>query len=471
MIQRLPPAAARGTHLNEILPRHWTPSDPNGARRWGLSFGAGLLLFVVVGLFGVYMAIDEHEDEDAWNRVDLGRTHRLLAPASGVSAQVGSTEPPPSADLVPLLEAQIASANADGAADAVRMRRTSPPQKLAREPHRTTSAEHTAAVSKPVAASSTPAAAVSAPVATASTTAPPAAKRHATQRRVHPANTKIAAASVYAAETASAPATAAAAVPATPTPAATATNVAPGTASLTRPTERARARAASETETETAPAAAPKPMANAEDFVHPPLLRAPPSDTAATSATHESPPRSSVEASSAETRTPPSSEAAAPRDRAPAILCEPENAERGCTPAGETQPALAPPHDSTHDATQSEGRSAPIEHTASTAVGDAEASTSSASTKPPSVARTLKPRSLSPGAQTANIRHAHSPIVHHPAPTRHRHAVRAAASRPSTFLFTLPRSLTAPLRLPAFPHPSSLSFDLSANQRELYRGH
>lgn len=87
--------------LCEVLPRHWTPSDANGARRWGLSFGAGLLLCAFVGAFVAYTAIDGYEADDAWTRPNIDRTdrtdrtHRVdrtdgmgraLVPANGGSA-------------------------------------------------------------------------------------------------------------------------------------------------------------------------------------------------------------------------------------------------------------------------------------------------------------------------------------------------------------------------------------------------
>jgi hypothetical protein len=66
--------------LSEVLPRHWTSADPNGARRWGLSFGAGLLLFALVGAFVVYAVIDDQDAGDAWTRPSadgIDRIHRL----------------------------------------------------------------------------------------------------------------------------------------------------------------------------------------------------------------------------------------------------------------------------------------------------------------------------------------------------------------------------------------------------------
>ena len=100
--------------LSETLPRHWTPADANGARRWGLSFGAGLLLFTIVGVFGAYMAIDERQGgDDAWNRSDVGRIRRSFAPASDaapVSASSADFASLPSP--IPIPVAQEASAAA-----------------------------------------------------------------------------------------------------------------------------------------------------------------------------------------------------------------------------------------------------------------------------------------------------------------------------------------------------------------------
>lgn len=65
--------------LGEMAPRHLASADSNGARRWGLSFGAGVVLFAVVGAFGAYMATEAYDDENAWNRPNVQRTREPQA--------------------------------------------------------------------------------------------------------------------------------------------------------------------------------------------------------------------------------------------------------------------------------------------------------------------------------------------------------------------------------------------------------
>lgn len=108
--------------LSEALPRHWTPADTNGARRWGLSFGAGLLLFTIVGAFGAYMAIGERQGgDDAWDRSDTGRIRRSFAPASD-AAPVAASAPELVARPSPIAQEASAAAAAKPAANADRPR-------------------------------------------------------------------------------------------------------------------------------------------------------------------------------------------------------------------------------------------------------------------------------------------------------------------------------------------------------------
>ncbi|RDU98436.1 hypothetical protein DWV00_14145 [Trinickia dinghuensis] len=67
--------------------------------------------------------------------------------------------------------------------------------------------------------------------------------------------------------------------------------------------------------------------------------------------------------------------------------------------------------------------------------------------------------------------HAHGRTVRHAGPKRRRHPSHITITRAPNIFFTLPRFLTEPLRTPATPRPPAASFDLSDNQRELFRGH
>ncbi|HEV3104501.1 MAG TPA: hypothetical protein VGZ01_02280, partial [Trinickia sp.] len=101
------------------LPRRLTPTDTNGARRWGLSFGVGLILFGFVFSFGAYVVIDEHESaKSLWSRAGDSDEH-----ASGSSnADNRATQASSPSPVIETLQQQIASVHDENAADAARLK-------------------------------------------------------------------------------------------------------------------------------------------------------------------------------------------------------------------------------------------------------------------------------------------------------------------------------------------------------------
>ncbi|MGG1945505.1 hypothetical protein AB1286_11910 [Trinickia sp. NRRL B-1857] len=90
----------------------------------------------------------------------------------------------------------------------------------------------------------------------------------------------------------------------------------------------------------------------------------------------------------------------------------------------------------------------------------------------PEILRPNEPPSVSRQAPSAGVQHARAHTVRRGAANRRRHPPRAASVHAPAIVFTLPRLLIAPLmRIPVFPHAPSRAFDLSDNQRSLYRGH
>lgn len=133
----------RRSRVGEFLPQHWTSADANGARRWGLSFGTSLLLTIIVGAFAAYMTMTERVDRDAGDRpTAVGRSGLTLDRAGdAVSTDpTTTTRTPLSSALVPLLREQIATAHADGEADAVRLRRERAARRQTRAAHPVASA-------------------------------------------------------------------------------------------------------------------------------------------------------------------------------------------------------------------------------------------------------------------------------------------------------------------------------------------
>lgn len=114
-------ARAGGRRAGEARLRPWTSADPNGARRWGLSFGAGVVLCVVVGAAGAYMTIEAFDDENARGQASETVRRATRAAASDALARHQVAAEPKNA-LVASLKAQIAAAYAEAAKDADRLR-------------------------------------------------------------------------------------------------------------------------------------------------------------------------------------------------------------------------------------------------------------------------------------------------------------------------------------------------------------
>lgn len=332
--------------LAEALPRHWTPADANGARRWGLSFGAGLFLLLVVGVFAAYMAIDEGigvrvgvgVGNNARDRSGPGARSQRASDALAVAQT--AARPPLSSAQLPLLAEQIAHANADDDADAARLRRERGAQ---RGTHGTASVPRAAA---------TPAA--------------PAKARHTRRSPAH------------------------------------------------------------STESAT-PAVASAP-------------------TFSSIASPKSAPAASDEA--------PTSEAAAPVQ---------------ATSGAASDERDAPPQSGAAD----KSFNGPIEGSAPPASSDAPPS--NAPVAPPKPSDALRPnehRSVPLEAPSASLRDARGHGVRRGLTHRRKHPPHTATAHAPLIVFTLPRFLIAPtMRMPSFPHPPSSTFDLSENQRALYRGH
>jgi hypothetical protein len=84
------------------------------------------------------------------------------------------------------------------------------------------------------------------------------------------------------------------------------------------------------------------------------------------------------------------------------------------------------------------------------------ASAASAASKPPA---------------TATRPHWHGRALRHLSHSRRRHSSHITITPAPNILFTLPRFLSEPLRMPAAPRSPSPALSLSDNQHALYRGH
>ncbi len=131
--------AARATQplhrrVSAALPRRLTAADPNGARSWGLSASAAVILFGFAIGFGTFVVMSDHESAQEWWRPAETPRYADEAPAAAVrSGELADTKdspsstltsPPlsqsPSSDsLVALLQQQIDSARKDDATDAL----------------------------------------------------------------------------------------------------------------------------------------------------------------------------------------------------------------------------------------------------------------------------------------------------------------------------------------------------------------
>ncbi|WP_162877954.1 hypothetical protein [Trinickia diaoshuihuensis] len=333
--------------FGEALPKYWTAADPNGARRWGLSFGASLLLAVVVVVFAAYAALNERSGDDAADRALWAhRMHRANETVPTAAATMG---PPLSAQLVPLLTQQMA--NADDGAGAARLQREHRMARAARLAH-----------PRPM-ASAPRAATALAPLASATPATRP---------------------------------------------------------SLTRPAEAT-------TPGVPAPQTAP--------------ILAPASTSATTNVT-------------AAPDEAPKNDAAAP---ATATSTATSGEGDGSRPA---------------DVPADKSFSGPVERPAPQPSSSAQPSDAPSPATQPEALRPNAHRSASLETPSASVRHAPGHAVRHGAASHRRRPQRFALAHAPVIVFTLPRFLIAPtMRMPASPRPPSNSFDLSENQRALYRGH
>jgi hypothetical protein len=162
---------------------------------------------------------------------------------------------------------------------------------------------------------------------------------------------------------------------------------------------------------------------------------------------------------------PPSSAAAAPELPAKSDAA---SAERPTSDAASTdRGAIRQP-----DPSADKSFSGQIERPAPPAQSDPQPPETPPPKAQPDVLRSNEPPAVSRQAPNAGGQHGRSYIVRHGASNRRRHPPRTALAHAPAIVFTLPRFLTAPLmRMPEFPHAPSRTFDLSDNQRALYRGH
>jgi hypothetical protein len=140
------PVTTTTTRYVAGLPRRLTPTDPNGARQWGLSFSLGVILFSFAVVFGTYVIVDEYETEQSlWARasnVNVDETVPTYASATAVDQLAHEAASSP---VVTTLEQQIASVHDENAADGAQLNaaptrngRTAPrvpTQALASTPH------------------------------------------------------------------------------------------------------------------------------------------------------------------------------------------------------------------------------------------------------------------------------------------------------------------------------------------------
>lgn len=455
-----PRDTTHGGGLRAVLPRRWTPADPNGARRWGPSFGTGLVLFVVISVCGAYMAIDEYGDTDAWNRASIARPRRAAAASEAAAQNVLPASP---AELVASLEAQIASAHAESAADADRLRQAQISQRHVREQRRM----HAGAKS----------------AASAAAPATPTAARRPITRSPPVPDTQIPAASPpvvtvtpdkstpippEATMGTASPSTSSTTLPSPPTsgpdPAAALTS-----APAAHPHEQTKSAPPAE-KTHSVESKGATPAGNV-DFAHPPLLRGAPTDTLVASDTRTLPPRTSGAASDANpptTRPLPSTESP---PLSPDTSCGSEHRESACAGEPAAQPATAEPR----DAARNGSWSGPIERPAPASSGDAQPSKPPASPAPFTSSPAAKAQSHSSGTQLTNAKHGGGTARHVNSSRRH-HPPRPSTTHTRLLapLFTLPHFLSTLLPAPLLPpvgRPPSHLIDLSDNQRALYRGH
>jgi len=143
-------------------------------------------------------------------------------------------------------------------------------------------------------------------------------------------------------------------------------------------------------------------------------------------------------------------------------------------PKSDAAPDEMPTSDATRqpDPSSDKSFSGQIERPAPPAQGDPHAPDAPPPRTQPEVLRSNEPPSVSRQAPSAGVQHTRDHVPAHRAPKRRRHPPRTALAHAPAIVFTLPHFLTAPLiRMPEFAHAPSRAFDLSDNQRALYRGH
>jgi hypothetical protein len=439
--------AATKRLLGNVLPRHWTPADPNGARRWGLSFGAGVVLFVVVGAFGIYMAAAEFDDS-AWSRANTPHTRESPTGASDAFAQRDAPLPSTSA-LVASLKAQIANAYAEAAADADRLRVPPSLEHRAKERPRPVPAQQTAPtehMGRTSETSATPALRAPMPEQRPSTRAAPAQASHAQEAA------SVARRSVVT--RASPPGSAPLARPAPSRPAAI--HPIEDDAKPTAADAAAQRNAAS-------PAIPP-------DAAHLPLLRAAPadlvpgqSDTPSVSVVPAPSPPNGIEA------TPPRpSPPAESREHTATPPCGSEEGSSGCSRPSAAEPGSIAPREAVPPA------SAPVERAAPAAPAAQQGAKPPVSSLYRGASTVIKRRPPSSNAQSASPNRGSSRAGRRVASSGQPRTQRSdAVPHPAPTAITLPRFFSAlwpPAFSPPLPKPPP-PIDLSDNQRSLYRGH
>lgn len=443
--------------LGNVLPQHWTPADSNGARRWGLSFGAGVVLFVVVGAFGAYMTIAEYDDS-AWNRASVQHTHASLAGASEAFARRDAPATSTTA-LVASLEAQMANAYAEAAADADRLHVDPSQQRRAKERHRPVPAQQMEPAKQVGRSTETS--------AMRTLRSPPAVSRPSMRAAPAQATHAPQAASVAGKSVA------------TRSPPPDSARPVPSPAAAIHPAEEPTKPAAAALDSAAQRNVDPPPVS--DDAAHRPLLRAAPAAVAPSQpdATSLSPMPAPSLQNNVDARPTRPSPAAESRERGATPPCGSEEGASDCARSNSAGPATAAPR-AQRDTTSNP--SASTERTAPPAPAPAPAAQQPARPPAPSLYRgasiVIKRRPSLSTAQSASPNHRTGHVRRRVASSGQPGTQRSdAARRPSPIALTLPRVFSAlwpPAFSPAFSPPFQKplpTIDLSDNQRTLYRGH